>query len=112
MSDPRDIFGIVSARNTPRPAIYLYDHYPGGIGYAEKGYDKIEDLLRRALDILKNCPCSSGCPSCVGLPNLRPPLHHNPELHGSHSIPDKLTTEILLETLLSGGSSQPGDQAV
>ncbi|MCD6405023.1 MAG: DEAD/DEAH box helicase [Planctomycetes bacterium] len=110
MSDPRDIFGIVSARNTPRAAIYLYDHYPGGIGYAEKGYDGIEDLLARALDILKNCPCPAGCPSCVGLPNLRPPLHHNPELHGGPAIPDKLTTEILLETLLSGGSSQPGDQ--
>jgi len=105
MSDLRDIWGIINTSQAPPVSIFLYDRYPGGIGYAEKGHDNVVDLLRRAFDILKGCPCGHGCPSCVGLPNVRPPQHQNPEMYGGGAIPDKLTTEIFLKSLLSGASS-------
>ncbi len=100
MSDLRDIWGLVSPYSTPRPSIFLYDRYPGGIGYAEKGFDRLDEMLRRAVDILRNCHCSKGCPSCVGLPNPRPPLHQDPEMYGGSYTPDRLATEVFLRQLM------------
>jgi len=102
MSDLRDVWGLVSSRNTPRPSIFLYDRYPGGIGYAERGFDRTGELLERALQILCECPCSNGCPSCVGLPNPRPPLHQDPDIYGGGYTPNKLGSEILLRQLIKG----------
>jgi DEAD/DEAH box helicase domain-containing protein len=48
------------------PTIYLYDAHAGGIGLAERVFEVLPQLLRRALDTLRGCPCPWGCPSCVG----------------------------------------------
>lgn len=48
------------------PNIYLYDKYPGGIGLSEPLYRMSEQLLGNARKLIENCPCESGCPSCVG----------------------------------------------
>ena len=48
------------------PNIYLYDKYPGGIGLSEPLYRMSEQLLGNAHKLIENCPCESGCPSCVG----------------------------------------------
>jgi DEAD/DEAH box helicase domain-containing protein len=48
------------------PNIYLYDKYPGGIGLSEPLYRMSEELLANARKLIENCPCESGCPSCVG----------------------------------------------
>jgi DEAD/DEAH box helicase domain-containing protein len=48
------------------PTIYLYDAHPGGIGLAERVFEVLPDLLRRGLQTLQACPCTFGCPSCVG----------------------------------------------
>ena len=49
-----------------RPTIYLYDVHAGGIGLAERLFEVLPDLLRHARQTLEACPCSAGCPSCVG----------------------------------------------
>jgi len=103
MSDPRDVWGIVNTSQAPPVSIFLYDRYPGGIGYAEKGFDHVGELLKRAVDIVRGCPCGHGCPSCVGLANLRPPLHQDPETYIGGAIPDKLASEILLKSLIAEG---------
>ena len=46
--------------------IYLYDNYPGGIGLSEPLYRHHWRLLRQSLSLIAACPCSDGCPSCVG----------------------------------------------
>jgi DEAD/DEAH box helicase domain-containing protein len=51
---------------TFNPTIYLYDSHAGGIGLAERVFEVLPELLRRALDTLRTCPCAWGCPSCVG----------------------------------------------
>ena len=51
---------------TFNPTIYLYDSHAGGIGLAERLFEVLPELLRRALDTLGACPCAWGCPSCVG----------------------------------------------
>jgi DEAD/DEAH box helicase domain-containing protein len=48
------------------PNLYLYDAYPGGIGFSEPLYRVHDLLLRRTREMIAGCPCESGCPSCVG----------------------------------------------
>jgi DEAD/DEAH box helicase domain-containing protein len=48
------------------PNLYLYDAYPGGIGFSEPLYRVHDLLLRRTREMIAACPCESGCPSCVG----------------------------------------------
>jgi DEAD/DEAH box helicase domain-containing protein len=48
--------------------LYLYDFAEGGIGLAEKAYHVLEQLLGSALALLRGCPCSDGCPSCMQIP--------------------------------------------
>ncbi len=68
MCDPRDIAILTQIRSpfTRKPTIYLYDAYPGGVGFSEKLYQMHSTLWRQALEIAKNCTCLNGCPSCVG----------------------------------------------
>ena len=48
------------------PNIYLYDKYPGGVGMSEPLFRLSETLLKNTQKLIANCPCASGCPSCVG----------------------------------------------
>lgn len=49
-----------------QPAVVLYDSIPAGIGFSEKLFEMHEDLIARALELVSECPCEDGCPSCVG----------------------------------------------
>ena len=51
---------------TGQSTIFLYDSYPGGIGFSQKLCDMHNMLLEAASDLVKACPCEDGCPSCVG----------------------------------------------
>jgi DEAD/DEAH box helicase domain-containing protein len=48
------------------PNIFIYDNYPGGIGFSRPLYDMHDALLARTCELIATCPCQSGCPSCVG----------------------------------------------
>jgi DEAD/DEAH box helicase domain-containing protein len=48
------------------PNLYLYDAYPAGIGFSAPLYRMHELLLRRTRELIADCPCERGCPSCVG----------------------------------------------
>jgi DEAD/DEAH box helicase domain-containing protein len=48
------------------PNIYLYDKYPGGVGFSEPLFRMSETLLENTHRLIANCPCPTGCPSCVG----------------------------------------------
>jgi DEAD/DEAH box helicase domain-containing protein len=48
------------------PNLYIYDAYPGGIGFSEPLYRACGTLLNRTLELITASPCQSGCPSCVG----------------------------------------------
>ncbi|MBI3099597.1 MAG: DEAD/DEAH box helicase [Planctomycetes bacterium] len=51
---------------TFEPTIFLYDNYPGGIGFSPLLFDSHDELLSRAHGVLAACACEKGCPSCVG----------------------------------------------
>ena len=48
------------------PNLYLYDAYPGGIGFSEPLYRAHDLLLAKTRELIVACPCENGCPSCVG----------------------------------------------
>ena len=48
------------------PNVFIYDNYPGGIGFSRPLYDMHGLLLERTAELIDGCPCESGCPSCVG----------------------------------------------
>ncbi len=114
MCDSRDISGVVDSKNLGRTTVILYDRYPGGLGYCEKGFQYINELLLLCQEMVVACPCEDGCPSCVGLPNLRPAIHSDPDLTRGYPIPDKNAAIRLLELLTEPGkqpeTKQPEDQ--
>lgn len=68
MCEPSDL-GVTAQIRSPftgDPTIYLYEKYPGGVGFSEQLFEAHERLIKRALSIVDQCPCTSGCPSCVG----------------------------------------------
>jgi DEAD/DEAH box helicase domain-containing protein len=103
MCDSRDLGGVVDSKNLGRTTMILYDRYPGGLGYSERGFAQMPRLLAICLEMVRDCPCDDGCPSCVGLPNLRPAIHSDPDLTRGHPMPNKKATLRLLE-LLAGDS--------
>jgi len=58
--------GHVRQSNIFEPNIYLFDKYPGGVGFSEPLFRMSETLIENAHKLIANCPCPSGCPSCVG----------------------------------------------
>ncbi len=48
------------------PNIFLYDNYPGGIGFSEPLHRLHGKLLQESKRLIESCPCKDGCPSCVG----------------------------------------------
>ncbi|KYO67783.1 DEAD/DEAH box helicase [Thermovenabulum gondwanense] len=68
MCDPKDIRGVVEIKSafTKQPTIYIFDNYPGGVGFAEKLYEIDRVLLKAAMQAILECTCDDGCPSCVG----------------------------------------------
>jgi DEAD/DEAH box helicase domain-containing protein len=92
MCDRWDIGGVSYPEypETGQATIFVYDGHRGGVGVTEKGFELLDELLRRTLDAITSCPCEAGCPSCIQSPkcgNLNTPL-------------DKQAAVILLRRLL------------
>ncbi len=96
MCDRWDIGGLSTNFHpqTGVPTIFIYDGHPGGIGIARTAFARFEELCGDAHRLIAECPCSSGCPSCVQSPkcgNLNEPLH-------------KAGARVLLERLLAAAA--------
>jgi DEAD/DEAH box helicase domain-containing protein len=79
MCDRWDIGGLSTNAHpqTGGPTIFIYDGHPGGVGITRRGYDEFDRLVADARRLIGECPCQSGCPSCVQSPkcgNLNEPL--------------------------------------
>jgi len=68
MGDPSDLRTVpmIKAPFSKKATIYIYDAYPGGVGYSRKLFYAHDDLLLSAKQLILECKCKSGCPSCVG----------------------------------------------
>lgn len=68
MCDRNDVHVVpqIKAAHTGLPTIFLYDHYPGGIGLADEVYKRFDEINEGAERLIRQCPCQDGCPSCIG----------------------------------------------
>ena len=75
MCDPGDIglhsdtslsLGETTPSMPSQPGIVIYDDVPGGIGFSQKLFELHDELMQRALELVLECKCKDGCPSCVG----------------------------------------------
>ncbi|MCL4530661.1 MAG: DUF1998 domain-containing protein, partial [Chloroflexi bacterium] len=69
MCDSTDLGVHTDAEGTIReglPSVVIYDQVPAGIGFSQKLFELHDELIARALELVTECPCEDGCPSCVG----------------------------------------------
>ena len=91
LCDRNDIGGVSISfhPDTGRAQIFIYDAHPGGIGIAEKGFNLVQELWQTTLEVIRECLCEEGCPSCIQSPKC-----------GNNNKPlDKIAARILLEGL-------------
>ncbi|MGZ5368644.1 MAG: DEAD/DEAH box helicase [Aeromicrobium sp.] len=91
--DRWDIGGVSTAMHpdTGMLTVFVYDGYPGGAGFAERGYEVAARWLQVTRDAIDACECSGGCPSCV----------HSPKCGNGNEPLDKAAAIVLLDALLS-----------
>jgi len=103
LCDRNDLGGISFTRHaeTGGAAVFLYDGHPGGLGLANRAFDVLDELFTRVLELVRDCPCEDGCPSCV----------HSPKCgHGNQPL-DKEGCIRLLEHL-TGGPELKADESL
>jgi DEAD/DEAH box helicase domain-containing protein len=52
--------------NAYDPTVFIFDAYPGGIGFSDSLFERHDELIQGARSLLLACPCDHGCPMCVG----------------------------------------------
>lgn len=68
LCDPQDITVYTMLRSPfdQRPAVFVWDRFPGGTGISRRLFAIEGEVLRAARQMLDGCPCKDGCPSCIG----------------------------------------------
>jgi DEAD/DEAH box helicase domain-containing protein len=91
--DRWDIGGVSTALHpdTGELTVFVYDGYPGGAGFAERGYQQAVEWLRATRDAIAACECERGCPSCV----------QSPKCGNGNDPLDKTGAVALLDVLLA-----------
>ena len=91
MCDRWDIGGLSSPAfgENGEPTIFVYDAYEGGIGLAEKAYEILPELFSSSRELVRDCRCDDGCPSCI----------YSPKCGNDNQPLDKEATVLILEEL-------------
>jgi DEAD/DEAH box helicase domain-containing protein len=92
MCDRWDIGGLSTNLHpqTGRPTVFVYDGHAGGVGITERGFAQFEGWVADTAAMIRGCPCSSGCPSCV----------QSPKCGNLNDMLDKDGAQIFLERLV------------
>jgi len=69
MCDPSDLGSHIEPTESTvfgLPSVVLYDLVPAGIGFSQKLFEIHNEMMARGLELVSQCICQDGCPSCVG----------------------------------------------
>ncbi|MGJ9412745.1 DEAD/DEAH box helicase [Aeromicrobium sp. CF4.19] len=96
--DRWDIGGVSTAMHadTGTLTVFVYDGYPGGAGFAERGFDVAARWLQVTREAIAACECVNGCPSCV----------YSPKCGNGNEPLDKAGAVRLLDALLAGAPAR------
>lgn len=111
MCDTMDVGASVDSSAANAPGIFVHDRFPGGLGFALKAYELIDEILGACLELLDHCACHGGCPSCVGSP-LPPFSHLDPDVNARGLIPDKEAAKSILHHMLGREAYQPSARSL
>jgi len=100
----------IGSVNSAWNAIFIYERYPHGLGFTDKAYQRLHEIMPAVLDNLRQCPCEDGCPCCVGKP-LRQYATWDVE-RGEGSVPSKRSAVMILEGVLGDGEALDCPDAV
>ncbi|HEU6436209.1 MAG TPA: DEAD/DEAH box helicase [Nitratidesulfovibrio sp.] len=94
MTDRNDLGGISTPMHAQvgRPAVFIYDGLPGGAGLTRAAFADADALFRATRAAIAECPCETGCPSCV----------HSPKCGSGNRPIDKAGALFLLDRMASG----------
>jgi DEAD/DEAH box helicase domain-containing protein len=56
----------LTLQDLDEPRVFVYDSYPGGIGFSEPLFAMHDELMARTRELIAGCGCDHGCPTCVG----------------------------------------------
>jgi DEAD/DEAH box helicase domain-containing protein len=93
LTDRNDLGGISTPLHpgTGGPAVFIYDSVPGGAGLVLHAFEKAELLLQHTLNVIQQCTCENGCPSCV----------HSPKCGSGNRPIDKAAAIFVLQQMMS-----------
>ncbi|MCE5328280.1 MAG: DEAD/DEAH box helicase [Planctomycetaceae bacterium] len=100
--DTLDFSHSIGAVNAPWNSIFIYERYPRGLGFTQKAFERLGELMPAVLANIKACDCDDGCPCCVGKP-LRQDATWYYDRHEAF-IPSKRSAIAILEGTLAGGA--------
>jgi DEAD/DEAH box helicase domain-containing protein len=91
MCDRWDIGGLSTPLHpdTGEATIFIYDGFEGGIGISETLHKNIRTLWQKTLELIENCECKDGCPSCI----------YSPKCGNENQPLDKKAAKIILKHL-------------
>ena len=70
------------------PRLYIYDSFPGGVGFAPRLFELAIPLLNAARALIEGCSCNDGCPSCIGAAG--PLTDHTPDTESAKALAIRL----------------------
>ncbi len=108
--DTLDFSHSVGSANSPWQDIFVFERFQHGLGFTEKAYERLHEIMPRVFEHVSACDCADGCPVCVGKP-LRQYATWNVERHEAH-IPSKRAALAILEGLLGDGTNLNNPDAV
>ena len=93
LCDRWDLGGLSTPHHpdTGAASIFIYDGHPGGIGIAEKALQLFDGLARTTRELVRDCPCEAGCPSCI----------YSPKCGNNNEPLDKRAALLILNALTS-----------
>ena len=101
LTDRNDLGGISTPFHPEvnGPAVFIYDGNAGGAGLSRQAFRRALSLLKHTFNAIKDCPCETGCPSCV----------HSPKCGSGNRPIDKAAAHFILHAMLEGKTDELGN---
>ena len=97
----------MDSSNLGTPTIFVYDRYPGGLGFAQRGYELLSDWLEMCrAGSSASAPARPAAPAAWACPTSARPSTTTPTSPGGYPVPDKQAAVMLLGLIKRAGEDE------